>query len=125
MKLIPTAGHHAKQAEALLRKLENRGSADTARVEPIVHRIISDVRRHGDKSLREYAHKLDDLSPQSQLQITRAEMQTALASITPELGSALSTAASNIRANGGRERYAFCHRHNLQDRPSPNETARS
>ena len=98
MKLIPTAAHHARQAEALLRKLENRGSAETARVEPTVRRIISDVRQHGDKSLREYAHKLDDLSPQSQLQITRAEMQAALASITPELASALSTAASNIRA---------------------------
>ena len=82
MKLIRTTGRDTKQAEALLRKLESRGSADTARVEPVVRRIITDVRRHGDKSLREYARKLDNLSPQSQLQITRAEMQNALASIT-------------------------------------------
>jgi histidinol dehydrogenase len=98
MKLIRTTGRDAKQAAALLRKLESRGSADTARVEPVVRRIIADVRRYGDKSLRQYAQKLDNLSPQSQLQITRAEMQTALASITPELRSALETAASNIRA---------------------------
>jgi histidinol dehydrogenase len=98
MKLIRTTGRSAKQAEALLRKLENRGATDAAGVEPVVRRIIADVRRNGDKSLREYARKLDNLSPQSQLQITHAEMQAALASVSPDLRAALETAAANIRA---------------------------
>jgi histidinol dehydrogenase len=98
MKLVRTRGRNAKQAEQLLRSLEQRGAADTARVEPAVRRIIADIRRGGDKALRNYAHKLDDLSPQSQLQITPAEMQDALATISPQVRDALETAAANIRA---------------------------
>ena len=97
MKLVRTTGRSAKQAEQLLRSLEQRGAADTARVEPAVRRIIADIRRGGDKALRNYAHKLDGLSPESQLRITEAEMQDALATISPQVRDALQTAAVNIR----------------------------
>lgn len=98
MKVVRTTGKNAKQAEKLLRELEQRGSADTARVESDVRRIITSLRRSGDAALRNYAHKLDGLSPQSQLQIAPEEMNAALDSISPEVRAALETAASNIRA---------------------------
>ncbi len=98
MKLFRTTGRDAEQAEKLLRKLEQRGAADTARVECDVQRIIASIRRSGDTALRNYAHKFDGLSPQSQLQITPEEMTAAFDSISPEVRAALETAAANIRA---------------------------
>jgi histidinol dehydrogenase len=97
MKLIRTSGKSEKQAEQLLRHLEQRGAIDTARVEPAVRRIVARVRRGGDKALRAHAHRLDGLSSQSQLQISQAEMQNALASLSPQVRDALETAAANIR----------------------------
>jgi histidinol dehydrogenase len=86
-----------KKAAALAAKLAHRGSADTARVEPAVRRIVSAVRHKGDRALRAYAERWDGLMPRQQLNVTSDEMQTAWDQTPEELCRALRIAADNIR----------------------------
>ena len=57
MKLVHTFGRSAKAAQALLESLEQRGAVSTGQVEPVVRRILADVRQLGDAALRKYAKK--------------------------------------------------------------------
>lgn len=97
MKLIRTYGKNAKQAESLLRQIEGRSSAATSRLEPVVKRIIADIRRKGDVALRRYAERLDGLAPSASLLVTREEMASAWEQTPSELRKSLQAAAANIR----------------------------
>ena len=73
-----------------------------ARVEPavnvtdIVAEIIADVRKNGDKALFAYCEKFDK-ARLAALQVTKEEMEEAVASIDPDFIRILETAAANIR----------------------------
>jgi histidinol dehydrogenase len=82
-------------ASARVRKIAARGSR-YADVEAAVRRIIADVRRHGDRSVRKYAERLDSLRQES-LQVSEEEIQTAWKSAAPELKVSMLAAATNIR----------------------------
>jgi histidinol dehydrogenase len=97
MKLVRTTGRSGKQTRQILSELELRGARNTARTMPVVQRIVGDVRKGGDKALRRYAAKLDGLTPQQPLAISRAEMEQAWANTPKALQAALETAAGNIR----------------------------
>jgi histidinol dehydrogenase len=83
-------------AEARVRKMAARESR-YAEVEPVVRRIIADVRRRGDRALRKYAEQWDGLRSQESLQVSGEEIQKAWKSAAPELKISLRTAAANIR----------------------------
>jgi histidinol dehydrogenase len=98
MKLIRTKGRGARETEAILARLECRGSAALDTVLPAVRRIVSAVRRNGDHALLSYAKQFDGLADSTSLCVTRNEMAAAWESLDPALREALSTAASQIRA---------------------------
>jgi histidinol dehydrogenase len=98
MKLVKTYGRTTKTAAALIRAIEQRGAVSTARVEPVVRRILADVRKSGDTALQKYATKFDGLAKNQPLLVTREEMQVAWQSTPPELQAAMMTARANILA---------------------------
>ena len=61
-----------------------------------VRRIITSVRERGDRALLEWNRKIDKVTL-DKLQVTAAEMQSALGEISPELRVALEHAAGRIR----------------------------
>src|SRR6202051_2645454 len=101
-------------ANARVHKMSSRG-ARYAEVEPVVRKIIADVRNDvrnngrnhvrndndcadiRDRALRKYAEKWDGLRPQQSLQVPEEEIQAAWKSARPELKRALQEAATNIR----------------------------
>lgn len=74
-----------------LRRLEDSG------VESVVREIIQDVAANGDAALLQYAKKFDR-AELTALEVTQAELDDALLSISTELLDAMQTAAENIRA---------------------------
>ncbi len=86
-----------RKAEAFVRKLEQRGSADLARVERTVGRIVADVRKNGDKALRRYAEKFDGLKVKQPLRVADAELEQAWNAASEDFKQALEVAAGNIR----------------------------
>jgi histidinol dehydrogenase len=98
MKLVKTYGRTAKTAAALIASIERRGAVSTAKVEPVVRRILADVRKDGDVSLKKYATKFDGLANNQPLRVTREEMQAAWEATAPELQAAMMIARSNILA---------------------------
>ncbi len=62
MKLISTKGRGAVQAREVLAALERRGGAALDSVLPAVRRIVTDVRRRGDRALLKYAAQFDGLA---------------------------------------------------------------
>jgi histidinol dehydrogenase len=97
MRLVKTEGRGGKQTRQMLSELEVRGARNTARAMPVVQRIVTEVRKGGDKALRRYAAKLDGLAKQQPLEIGRAEMEQAWAATPKALQAAMETAAGNIR----------------------------
>lgn len=98
MKLLRTDGRTAKAAEQAIQMLEERGAVNTARVEPVVRRILNDVREHGESALVRYATKFDGLAKGAPLLVSRAEMEAAWHAIDPRLQAAMQRAQANIRA---------------------------
>ena len=86
-----------ERSAALVAEIAQRGSSDTARVEPAVRRIVNDVRRKGDRALRGYATRLDGLSPKVELRVSPDEMKAAWLAADEAFKSALKAAAKNIR----------------------------
>lgn len=97
MKLLRTSGRGAKETERLLVQLERRGERSADDALPVVRRILSGVRKGGDRALRRYSAKLDGLLPQSALRLTRQEMEQGWNMIPAELQAALKVAAKNIQ----------------------------
>ena len=98
MKLIRTKGRGAQQAAALLASLERRGGAALDAVLPAVKRIVSDVRKRGDRALLRYAAQFDGLAGIETMRVTTEEMTSAWNSIDPKMQQALTTAADQIRS---------------------------
>jgi histidinol dehydrogenase len=103
MKIIRTHGRTAKKAAELIATLERRGSASLDSVLPAVKRIVSDVRATGDRALLRYAKRFDGLPGANALRVTREEMAAAWNTIDPQLQSALTTAANQIRTFARRQ----------------------
>jgi len=90
------------QKDRFVRALEQRGSKDLAKVEPAVRRIVNDVRRHGDRALRRYAMRWDDLRKDDAVRVRAADLHDAWQKTPKELQDAITQAAGNIR------RYSEC-----------------
>jgi histidinol dehydrogenase len=97
MKLIRTKGRGAAQTAEMLAALERRGGAALDSVLPAVRRIVTDVRKRGDRALLRYAAQFDGLVGVAALRVTPEEMAAAWKAADPELRAALSTAAKQIR----------------------------
>ena len=93
-----------KSAEALVRKLEQRGSAGLGKVEKQVHRIVEQVRKSGDTALRRYAKKWDRVGFNDSLRVSTAELEQAWRSVSQEFRNSLQMAAANIRSYCERQR---------------------
>ena len=103
MKLIRTRGRGAQETAAALVALERRGGAALDAVLPAVKRIVTGVRRGGDRTLLRFARQFDGLAGPEKLRVTREEMAAAWDAIDPSLGQALSTAAEQIRGFARRQ----------------------
>ncbi len=98
MKLVRTFGRGKEEAEALIATLERRGAVTTARVEPVVKKILAGVRAGGDAALLKYAVSLDGLAKGVSLRVTPEEMQDAWEATDLPLQKAMRTAQANIRS---------------------------
>src|SRR3984957_6890029 len=98
MKLVKTFGRGAKTAAALIEKIEQRGAVSTARVEPVVRRILADVRKGADAALLRYATKFDGLGKKAGLLVSQEEMRAAWEATAPKLQAAMMVARGNILA---------------------------
>jgi histidinol dehydrogenase len=98
MKLVKTFGRGKAAADVLIETLERRGAVNTARVEPVVRRILAEVRKNGDRTLLKYAAKFDDLAKGQALLVSRDEMKAAWEETTPTLQAAMMVARGNILA---------------------------
>lgn len=80
------------------RRLLARASAGLEEIEPVVQRIISDVRQRGDDALAEYTHQFDGalLTPTT-MRVSSAEFAQAEQDVSEELRTAIHTATENIR----------------------------
>ncbi len=97
MKLIRTTGRNAREAAAVIAALERRGGTALDQVLPAVKRIVTDVRKGGDRALLRYAAKFDGLAGANTLRVTQEEMAAAWKGLDPALRDALTTAAKQIR----------------------------
>ena len=70
---------------------------------PAVKRIVSDVRKRGDRALLRCAAQFDGLQDAADLRVTQQEMAAAYEEIDPALRKALSTAAKQIRVFAKRQ----------------------
>jgi histidinol dehydrogenase len=77
--------------------LAERGATDLAAIEPAVRRIVRDVRRNGDRAVRRYASRWDQLGKGEALRVPEEELYEAWERTDPELQSAIEHAAGNIR----------------------------
>ena len=103
MKLIRTKGRGAREAAALVAKLERRGGAALDAVVADVRRIVTVVRRAGDGPLLRYAARFDGLPGGEALRVPREEMAAAWEETSPALQQALRTAAEQIRGFAQRQ----------------------
>ena len=83
--------------DSFVRKLEGRGVNDLAKVEPAVKRIVNNVRRNGDRALRSYAMRWDNLGANEAMRVTEVDLHEAWEKIPPALRTAIKQAALNIR----------------------------
>ncbi len=80
-----------------VRKLEQRGATELARVEKRVKRIVEQVSKRGDRALRKFAEQWDGLGRKQSLLVSRDEMEQAWNSASSELKRAIEVAATQIR----------------------------
>src|SRR6266850_8007566 len=83
-------------ARSCVSTLANR-TEDLDKVSNKVRRIVSNVRRDGDRALRRYAQRWDALEKNQPVKVDPAEISTAWQEVSPEFRSALRQAAINIR----------------------------
>ncbi len=83
-------------AEAYVNELQGRGSL-LDEIEPMVRRIIDDVRTHRDEALSRYAREFDGLGPDQKLRVEESELKNAWKHAPAKLKSALRIASENIR----------------------------
>ena len=83
--------------DRFVRALEQRGASDLAEVELAVRRIVSNVRRNGDRALRRYAERWDGPTSSEPVRVPEADLHDAWRRTVPELQEAITQAATNIR----------------------------
>jgi histidinol dehydrogenase len=83
--------------DRFVRKLDERGALDLAKVEGAVRRIVNNVRRNGDLALRRYATRWDGLHKGEAVRVPEADLDQAWKRTPPELREAIAQAAGNIR----------------------------
>ena len=83
-------------ARACVSTLANRAE-DLDRVSNKVRRIVSNVRRDGDRALRRYARRWDGLTVNEAIKVDSAEISSAWHQVSSEFRSALRQAAINVR----------------------------
>ena len=83
-------------ARACVSTLANRAE-DLDRVSNKVRRIVSNVRRDGDRALRRYARRWDGLAAHEAIKVDSAEISSAWHHVPSEFRSALRQAAINVR----------------------------
>src|ERR1700729_2110250 len=83
--------------ERFVRGLERRGATDLDEVEPEVRRIVNNVRRNGDRALRRYAVRWDNLAGDEPVRVPEADLDEAWQNTSAELQDAITQAAGNIR----------------------------
>jgi histidinol dehydrogenase len=66
-------------------------------LEPVVRRIVADVRRRGERALRRYAERWDGLGSNRALRVPVQELDESWRSVSPALRESLQQAAVNIR----------------------------
>jgi histidinol dehydrogenase len=66
-------------------------------IEPRVRRIVEEVRRGGERSLRRYARRWDGLALKQSLRVEEEEMEAAWRTLAAPLRKSLRLAAKNIR----------------------------
>jgi histidinol dehydrogenase len=97
MRTIRTKGRGAQRTAEILAALEQRGGAALDAVLPAVKKIVSDVRKLGDRALLRYAQQFDGLASIDALRVTTEEMAAAWNAIPAAMQQALTTAADQIR----------------------------
>ena len=83
-------------ARACVSTLANRAE-DLDGVSNKVRRIVSNVRRDGDRALRRYARRWDGLTANEAIKVDSAEISSAWHQVSSEFRSALRQAAINVR----------------------------
>ncbi len=88
-----------KDFEPALQRIVGRGESAQADVQLTVQEIIEDVRRRGDSALIEYTERFDRLAlTPATLEVTREEIDQALAAVSDESLAALRLAVERIAA---------------------------
>src|SRR5260370_16748405 len=111
MKLVKTFGRGRAAADVLIETLERRGAVNTARVEPVVRRILAEVRKNGDRSLLKYAAEFDGLEKGQALLVSLDEMKAAWEETAPKFQPAMLVPPGNF--------LAFSSAHSPQQCPHP------
>ena len=83
-------------ARSCVSALANRAE-DLDKVSNKVRRIVSNVRRDGDRALRQYAEDWDGLAENQAVKVDPAEISNAWQQVSSEFQSALRQAAINVR----------------------------
>jgi histidinol dehydrogenase len=91
--------------ESLTRLLAYEAAQDS-RIEQTVAQILSDVRSRGDDALLEYTRRFDrlDVADAAALELSREELEQALAALEPARRDALQAAAHRVRVFHDRQR---------------------
>lgn len=95
--LVRIAKTSDKRTAGLIQHLADRGAVNTAKVEKVVRKIVTDVRRGGDRALLRYATKFDRLQKKQDLRVSQEEMKQAWNETAPKIRRAMQLAARNIR----------------------------
>jgi len=101
----PIGSNHRVEAEAFVARHITRDSQDDPTVREVSERIVEDVRKNGDTALFAYTKEFDKATITADtIQVTEAEIQEALASISPELKATIKRGAERIRTYHQRQR---------------------
>ncbi len=87
----------------LLNNLQQRSGETDKKVTVSVTEILDNVKARGDEAVREYTIKFDGKCPE-QMEVTRAQMEAAVADADPRFVEALRNAMENIRAFHSRQK---------------------
>jgi len=87
----------------LLNSLRQRSGETDKKVTASVTEILDNVKARGDEAVREYTMKFDGRCPE-QIEVTRAQMEAAVANADPRFVQALTNAMENIREFHSRQK---------------------
>ena len=87
----------------LLNSLRQRSGETDKKVTASVTEILDNVKARGDEAVREYTMKFDGRCPE-QMEVTRAQMEEAVAKADPRFVEALRNAMENIREFHSRQK---------------------